>query len=316
MKPIERINLIDKVSRELQSRMTFIDIISYVSQYKIKTKPYDDYRSKYIYSKEILNDVPDQTLVNIATELGIQHHFQTEDNSYSDGELKFWKPGHFKLFISHISSFKATVSTLKDNLEKYGISSFVAHEDIEPTKIWMTEIEKALFSMDAMVALIMPEFHESKWTDQEIGIAIGKNKLVIPITKGVDPYGFLSKYQGFKASGKMVHEVAAAIFTILCKNDKSKYQIQNVITDLFLISISKEEASKRLAIIEKAENYSKESAEKLAERVVDNRIILDNNEIIRRVNTILNKFGIEKISKKRSISIKDIIAMEPEDLPF
>jgi len=180
----------------------------------------------------------------------------------------------------------------------------------------MTEIEKALSSMDAMVALIMPEFHQSKWTDQEIGIAIGKHKLIIPITKGVDPYGFLSKYQGFKANGKMVHEVASAIFTIICNNDKTRNQIHSVITDLFLISISKEEANKRLSIIEKTESYSKESAEKIAARIIDNRILIDNHEIITRVNMILMKFGIEKVDKGKSFTIKGLISMEPEDLPF
>jgi hypothetical protein len=316
MKPIDRITIIDKISRELQSRMTFTDIVSYLTQYKIKTKPVDDYRSKYVYSKDHLKDVPEQIVLEIAKELEIDHPIHLDDIAYTEGELRFWKPGHFKLFISHISSFKETVSHLKDNLEIYGISSFVAHEDIEPTKEWMIEIEKALSSMDAMAALIIPDFHDSKWTDQEIGIAIGKNKLVIPITKGINPYGFLGKYQGFKANGKMVHEVALAIFKILCRNDKTKNQILNSITDLFLISISKEEAIKRLSIIEKAENFSKENAERIASRISENPILMNNSEILTRVNIILGKFVIEKVSRKKSFSIKEIISMEPEDLPF
>ncbi len=291
-------------------------MLAYLTQYKIKTKPVDDYRSKYVYSKDLLKDVPDQTIVEIAKELEIDHPIQSEDITYSEGELIFWKPGYFKLFFSHISSFKETVSHLKDNLEIYGISSFVAHEDIEPTKEWLIEIEKALSSMDAMAALIIPDFHNSNWTDQEIGIAIGKNKLVIPITKGIDPYGFLGKYQGFKANGKMVHEVAAAIFKILCRNDKTKNQILNSITDLFLISISKDEAIKRLAIIEKAENFAKENAERIASRIGENPILMNNAEILTRVNIILIKFGIEKVTKKKALSIKDLISMEPEDLPF
>lgn len=316
MKPIDRITLINKISRELQSRMTFSDIVAYFAQYKIKTKSPNDYRSKYVFSKDHLEDISDQILVEIAKELEIDHTMRLDDITYSDGELKFWKPGHFKLFISHISSFKETVAHLKDNLEVYGISSFVAHEDIEPTKEWMIEIEKALSSMDAMAALIIPDFHDSKWTDQEIGIAIGKNKLVIPITKGIDPYGFLGKYQGFKANGKMVHEVALAIFNILCKNEKTKNQILNTITDLFLISISKEEAIKRLSIIEKAETFSKENADRLAGRISENHILMNNSEILTKVNIVLTKFGVEKVTKKKSFSIKDIISMEPEDLPF
>jgi hypothetical protein len=316
MKPIERISLIDKISRELQSRMTFVDINSYLTQYKIKTKSYHDYRSKYIYSKELLNEVSDQVLINIAKELNVEHQFQLEEVSYSEGELKFWKPGYFKLFISHLSSFKETVSLLKNKLENYGISSFVAHEDIEPTKEWMIEIEKALFSMDAMIAILITDFHKSNWTDQEIGIAIGKGKLVIPVIRGIDPYGFIGKYQGYKANGRTVNDVASGIFKILCNNEKTKYQIQKVITDLFIISISKEEALKRLKLIENIDNYSKELAEKLAERFSDNRILIDNNEMIRRTNSFLSKYRITKVSKTKSFSIKDIISGPDEDLPF
>ena len=316
MKPIERISLIDAISRELQTRMSFVDIVSYLTQYKIKTKPFQDYRSKYMYSKEMLSEVSDSILLSIAKELKIDHQYQFEEVSYSEGELKFWKPGHFKLFISHLASFRETVSFLKESLENYCISSFVAHDDIEPTKEWMTEIEKALFSMDAMIAILMPDFHKSNWTDQEIGIAIGKGKLVIPVIKGVDPYGFIGKYQGFKANGKTVKDVSAAIFKILCNNEKTNYQIQKVITELFLVSISKDEAIKRLKLIENMDNFSKEFAEKIAERISDNLILLGNPEILRRTNSILTKFEIEKVSKRKSFSIKDIINAPEEDLPF
>jgi hypothetical protein len=316
MKPIDRINLLERISKELQNRWTFTNIVSYLAQYKIKQKNIEDYRSKYSYCHDVLKEVSDQILIDIASELEIDYHLQSKDIIYTDSELKFWKSGHFKLFISHISSFKETVSHLKDSLEFYGISSFVAHEDIEPTKEWMIEIEKALSSMDAMVALLISGFHESSWTDQEIGIAIGKNKLVIPIIKEVVPYGFLGKYQGFKANGKKINEVASAIFTILSKNEKTKNQIINVMTNLFLISISKEEAKHRLTLIEKLDNYPKENAEKLAERIIDNRILMDNPEILNRVNLIMNKFGIEKIVKHKAFSIKDIILSENDDLPF
>ena len=43
------------------------------------------------------------------------------------------------------------------------------------------EIEAALFSMDALVAVVTPGFVESKWADQEIGVAIGGSLLVIPV---------------------------------------------------------------------------------------------------------------------------------------
>ncbi len=57
----------------------------------------------------------------------------------------YWKVGYYKVFISHVSKYKESASNLKMMLEPYGISAFVAHEDIKPTKEWEVEIEKALY---------------------------------------------------------------------------------------------------------------------------------------------------------------------------
>jgi hypothetical protein len=64
------------------------------------------------------------------------------------------------------------------------------------------------------------------------------------------------------------------------------------------------------------DNFSKEFAEKLAERISDNLILLDNAEILRRTNSILSKFEIEKVNRRKSFSIKDILNAPEEDLPF
>ena len=71
------------------------------------------------------------------------------------------------------------------------MASFVAHEDIKPLKQWREEIDKALRSMHLLLALLTEGFHRSKWTDQEVGVAIGRGVRVIPVRLGEDPYGFM-----------------------------------------------------------------------------------------------------------------------------
>lgn len=57
-----------------------------------------------------------------------------------------------RLFISHVSAIKADAASLFDELRAYGISSFVAHQDIEPTKEWEDEIRlRASVSASGMV---------------------------------------------------------------------------------------------------------------------------------------------------------------------
>jgi hypothetical protein len=111
-------------------------------------------------------------------------------------QARIWEPNKFRVFLSHKSSVKVNTAALKDSLALFGISCFVAHEDIHPTKEWMDEIESALFSMDALVALMTDDFHDSDWTDQEVGVAMGRSVPIISVKLGrLNPYGFIGRFQ-------------------------------------------------------------------------------------------------------------------------
>ena len=114
----------------------------------------------------------------------------------TDNDLELlWGEGSIRAFISHISDDRIFAHDLKKDLQRYDIAAFVAHDDIEPMSEWVGVMERALFSMDLLVALLTPEFSGSNWTDQEIGIAIGRSVPVVPVRLGKDPYGFFGKYQ-------------------------------------------------------------------------------------------------------------------------
>lgn len=198
MKKIDKINLISRIARELQSKMTYSDIDNYLSEFGVNTKiqTSDNGGSKWIYSKELLASETENLLLQIADELEIDHDYSTS-SQLVNSDSSFWLTNHFKLFLSHLSDFKIKTSQLQDALKIFGISSFVAHEDIDPTKEWQQEIEKALFSMDCLAAILTPKFNESDWTDQEVGVAIGRGLLVISIRRGMDPYGFINRLGHF-----------------------------------------------------------------------------------------------------------------------
>ena len=121
---------------------------------------------------------------------------------FESGIYQGWRNGYFRMFISHITPMKQKASNLKTALEEYGITSFVAHEDINPTKEWQKEIQRALNSMDCMSAMLYDGFHQSYWCDQEVGVALGRSTTVLlPLILDHDPYGFLGEYQGIKIKG-------------------------------------------------------------------------------------------------------------------
>jgi hypothetical protein len=113
---------------------------------------------------------------------------------------RIWGKEGFRVFLSHKTEVKKETASLKDELGIYGISGFVAHEDIHPTKEWQAEIENALSSMDALVALMTNDFHDSLWTDQEVGFALGRGVPIISVKLELDPYGLIGKYQALQCA--------------------------------------------------------------------------------------------------------------------
>jgi hypothetical protein len=146
-----------------------------------------------------------------------------------------WAPGMLRLFLSHVSTHKVAVAKLKWEFRAYGVSCFVAHEDIEPTLEWQHQIELALRSMHALVALLTPDFHASKWTDQEIGYALGRGVLVIPVRLGLDPYGFIGKVQGAPGSLDSPAKLARSTVDMLLKNKGTG----NVMQDALVVGLEK-----------------------------------------------------------------------------
>ena len=111
-------------------------------------------------------------------------------------EGRIWGVGNVRLFISHNAQDKTLATELKGNLLRiYNVASFVAHEDIAPTDEWQNSISVALASMDILIVLLTDRTYPSKWIDQEIGYALGRDVPVVPVKLGADPHGFIGKYQ-------------------------------------------------------------------------------------------------------------------------
>lgn len=167
------------------------------------------------------------------------------------GKPDFWVKHFFRLFISHVSSIKTQASEIQKELWRFGISGFVAHEDIEPTKEWLDEIKLALGTMDALVALLTPDFKDSNWTSQEVGIGIARGALVLSVRLGLDPFGFLGKDQGYQGLNKTPAQIAAAIFDILIKNPTTSDHMARCLVDCFETVDTWEDARHYMGLIEK-----------------------------------------------------------------
>jgi TIR domain len=163
--------------------------------------------------------------VFLEMEVGEDHQWRKESGLLLAGRLavtpdatkRIWGDEGFRVFFSHKAEVKKEAGDLKDKLRLYGMSCFVAHDDIHPTKAWQDEIENALASMDGFVALMTANFHDSDWTDQEVGFALARSVPIIAVRLGRDPYGFIGKFQGLSSAWPTA---ADDIAKILIKNDR------------------------------------------------------------------------------------------------
>lgn len=171
-------------------------------------------------------------------------------------EKRIWGDEGFRVFLSHKDGFKKETAELKKKLKLFGMSCFVAHEDIKPTRAWQDEIENALSSMDAFVALITEDFHNSDWTDQEVGFAVARGVKIIPVKLGKNPYGFIGKVQALSC---FWDTAAEEIVKILINHDQ--------ILDAYIKAVKEchnfEEANKLAKILPSINRLSENQASNL-----------------------------------------------------
>jgi hypothetical protein len=290
--------------------MSYAEITAYLKVSGVDTnKPTSGVNSKWVYTKELLGDAPVEAVLRIANELEIPHAY-TMTATKETIEATFWEPHHFRLFLSHLSGFKKTTAALQAALRRFGISAFVAHVDIEPTKEWQDEIEAGLFSMDALAAILMPGFKESDWTDQEVGVAVGRGVLVIPIVRGLNPYGFIAKYQGLRADGRTVSQVAEQVFEILVASPKTRSRMLTCLVDTALQASQDNDAVEKVGILEKVKDLPSTYLERLREGAAKAAIFAKGPPLT-KINQLLVKRGLEKVANQEA----NVLALD-EEIPF
>jgi hypothetical protein len=174
-----------------------------------------------------------------------------------------WKGQRFRLFASHIHTDKKPLSKLKTALAAYGVDTFVAHEDIKPTKEWQQEIERALDTCDAVLAFLTPDFHVSLWVDQVIGYCINRRVLVVPLRLGVDPYGLMGKYQGLQGVGVETAEIAMEIFELLIRHNLTSASMAAGLIGRLEDAENYDNANRLAGLLDKIESWSPELLRRL-----------------------------------------------------
>lgn len=211
--------LAERLGSELQQRYTFSELDRFLAAFGIDISKHEHGGSKRIYARDILSAEPEKILRAVAEELDMDA--ATAAGRVADFPGAWRGIPDFRLFISHVSKDKGIAHRLREALSTYSISGFVAHDDIEPTTAWEREIERGLWTMDAMLAVLTDGFSKSHWCQQEVGFALGRGTKVISFKWGENPVGFLSKDQALPRRNRTAEQIAAEIDRLLKKDSRT-----------------------------------------------------------------------------------------------
>jgi hypothetical protein len=123
-------------------------------------------------------------------------------------------------FMSYQTDEREIAARVSELLSELGISSFMAHEHIEVSVEWRSEILRQLGLADIFVPILSAKYYSSIWCKQESGIAAFRNMTIIPLSiDGAIPEGFLNPIQSTKIDPKA--PAFLYIFPGLAKHDVS-----------------------------------------------------------------------------------------------
>ena len=282
MKPSQRVQLIKAIALRLskEPRAT-VDLTMRQFGFGTSERWQGDTHDYIIHFAE---QGPDDKLVELGEHLGI-----ASLSPAPASEPSFWQQGHFRLFLSHVSTHKGAVSQLRDHLGRLLISGFVAHNDIEPTREWQNEIERALLTADALAAWITPDFHASNWTDQEVGAALGRGLLVLPLKHGAVPYGFIGKYQALPVAQRQPSDLASDIFGHLAKHPLSRTRLAECVVTSFETAWSWENVRRDMGLLERFPFLDQYHLDRLEAATAASEKIRDTFGMVARVGQFITK---------------------------
>lgn len=220
----------------------------------------------------------------------------------ADTEVRhLWKEGFFRLFLSHVSAHKVAAARLKSELQVRGVSAFVAHEDITPSLEWQNEIELALRSMHALAALLTPDFHPSNWTDQEVGFALGKGVLVVPVRLGSNPYGFIGKVQGLSGSLDQPARVASLLANTLLNHPSTHRHMRKGLASAFAASDSYANAISLSKVILTVKDFAEDEKVVIQLGCKENDQVINATGVVARVCSAIGKPEPNKVTEEDDI---------------
>lgn len=223
-------------------------------------------------------------------------------------ELPFWKDGFYRVFISHAHEQESSANYLSQTLQDFGITAFVAKNDINAGEAWRSVIENALFTSNALVAILTPEFYHSQWCQQEVGFGLGRNIFCLPLRKNEKsiPSGIFGKCQALDVTSDTdAKSVAKKIFDSFSSTGKTSKEYSMQIVKLLLQSSDVKGALHWGGLLSFFKNTATTSIRFLYDNY-DKNDILQNKDVLELSNKIFSSYGFAIKNPNQTIVENDL----------
>lgn len=195
-----------------------------------------------------------------------------------------------KIFLCYSHKDKKLAGKIKLNLEKYGVTVFLAHDDIEPSEEWAERIIEELRNCHVFIPILTENFTESKWTDQETGGGFFLNKVIIPLKIDIIPYGFISRYQAHDLNIDEIFLSLKAVMEVIASKREVGDLLRDALIKEFGASFSFDNATQNADLLLSIGGYKLEQVRRIIRHTIENNQIHNSFRGRRKVERLVYQY--------------------------
>lgn len=217
-------------------------------------------------------------------------------------------PG-LRAFLSYSHLDRHLAGRIREELQKFGIAVFLAHEDINPSHEWQEEILRDLDQCHIFLPLLTRRFHVSRWTDQETGLAIAKRKVIVPLRVDINPYGFAGRFQAFAFHRNRAPRSCGQLLQIIRANTRLRSRALNSLISAFGESVNFDESRDKSALLLESQAFSKAQINEIVRLSAKNDQIYNCTPTVKNLTRLIRKH-------RRNIDSRLLVEYEKKKLSW
>jgi len=129
-------------------------------------------------------------------------------------------------FVSHSTRDRAIVDKIKETLHANDVQAYIAEDSPEPGRPLADKIRENILGCDLFIVILTMNGKRSKFVQQEIGIAVGGNKHIIPLAeKGMDTIPLLKGKEYIHIDPDKPDEAIHSATALICRMKPKKAEV-------------------------------------------------------------------------------------------